>query len=244
MRSDGGSKTDYLQRYIATSRLFDVIDRSRGSGGAQAPDFMREIGVVEVLLKTRRMTTAASAHEFTQLTAPHLNRLYRLGMRLTRQPSESADLVQEALCRAWASWSRFEGDGSIGAYLSRILYNTFVSRHRHARVVAAAAVRSDLLDHLFDRGRMDAAHEPERAWHRSELSDEVLAALDQLPEHYRRVVELVDLQGLAYKEAADELGVPLGTVMSRLHRARRIMRGELTSYARSFGYGPAMAAAA
>jgi RNA polymerase sigma-70 factor (ECF subfamily) len=180
--------------------------------------------------------TAAAATEFAALATPHVPRLYRLGMRLTRQPSESADLVQEALCRAWANWSRFERDGSIGAYLSRILYNAFVSKHRHARVVGAASVRSDLVEHLFDRTRMEEAAMPEGSWHRAGLSDEVTEALHALPAHYREVVQLVDLDGLPYKEAAEELDIPLGTVMSRLHRARRIMRTHLAGYAREHGF--------
>jgi len=182
------------------------------------------------------MTTTATLSEFTTLTNPHMARLFRLGMRLTHRSDESADLVQEALCRAWANWSRFEKDGSVGAYLSRILYNAFVSRHRHARVVHAAATRPDLIDHLFDRARVDEADAPERRWHRDELSDEVVASLATLPPHYRIVVELVDLSGLSYKEAADELAVPLGTVMSRLHRARRILRAHLQEHAEGFGY--------
>ncbi|MEX1361799.1 MAG: sigma-70 family RNA polymerase sigma factor [Nannocystaceae bacterium] len=189
--------------------------------------------------------TAANA-EFTALVAPHMPRLFRLGMRLTRQPSEASDLVQEALCRAWANWDRFEQGGSVGAYLARIVVNTFISRHRHARVVNAAAARSDLVEHLFDRRRMQEAHAPEGAWHSSLLSDEVHDALDALPSHYREVVELVDLQGQAYKEAAEELEIPLGTVMSRLHRARRLMRDRLVSYAHAMGYGgsPMVATAA
>jgi RNA polymerase sigma-70 factor (ECF subfamily) len=187
------------------------------------------------------MTTAT---EFTALTTPHLPRLHRLGMRLTRQPSDAADLVQEALCRAWANWSKFEEGGSVGAYLARIVTNTFISRHRHARVVHAAAARTDLVDHLFDRNRMHEASAPERSWHEDLLSDEVVAALDELPRHYREVVDLVDLRGLAYKEASAELEIPLGTVMSRLHRARKIMKEALTGYAERFGYAGALPAAA
>lgn len=188
------------------------------------------------------MTTTAA--EFTQLTTPHLQRLHRLGLRLTHQPSDAADLVQEALCRAWANWSRFERGGSIGAYLARIVTNTFISRHRHARVVHAASARCDLVEHLFDRGRMQEATTPEGTWHAELLSDEIVGALDRLPAHYRVVVELVDLQGLAYKEAADQLDIPLGTVMSRLHRARKIMREALTGFAQDYGYGDALPAAA
>jgi RNA polymerase sigma-70 factor, ECF subfamily len=181
------------------------------------------------------MTTAAA--EFATLATPHMPRLFRLGMRLTRQPTDSADLVQEALVKAWANWARFERGGSLGAYLSRILVNTFISSHRHTRVVDAAAARKDLVDHLFDHDRMDAASTPERVWLRRELSDEVLDALDALPEHYRQVVELVDLDGVSYKEASQHLDIPLGTVMSRLHRARRLMRKQLSQYARDYGFG-------
>lgn len=182
------------------------------------------------------MTTRAAAEDFASRTAPHLDRLHRLGLRLTRQQAESADLVQEALCRAWASWSNFSPDGSLGAYLSTIVYNTFVSRHRHARVVAQAGARADLVDHLFDCNRRGDAEAPdETRWQGSGLSDEVWTALGRLPEPYRRVIELVDLGGMAYRDAAAELDVPLGTVMSRLHRARRHLRAELATYARSFG---------
>ncbi len=180
-----------------------------------------------------------AAAQFSDLALPHLPRLYRLGLRLTHQPSESSDLVQEALTRAWASWSSFDRSGSLGAYLSRILYNAFVSRHRHQRVVFTTTARPDLVEHLFDRHRMDEADAPEQMWHRDELSDEVVAALEALPSHYREVVELVDLAGMAYKEAADQLEIPLGTVMSRLHRARKLMRGELTEYAAHYGFAAA-----
>lgn len=156
-------------------------------------------------------------------------------MKLAREPSEAADLVQETLCRAWAKWSNFDEAGNLGAYLSRILFNLFVSRHRHRQVVYSTTERFDLTDHMFNGHRIEEAQGPEQAWHRETLSDEVLAALDELPPHYRCVVELVDLQGVAYREAAETLDVPLGTVMSRLHRARRQMKSSLTDYAQTYG---------
>ena len=183
------------------------------------------------------MTTSAACAEFTDLTAPHLPRLFRIGMRLTHQPSESQDLVQEALSKAWANWDRFERSGSLGAWLSRILVNTFISRHRHQKVVDATAARPDIVHHLFDPERIEASASPEGTWSREGFSDEVLVALDMLPEHYREIVELVDIRGLSYKDAALELDCPLGTVMSRLHRARRLLRDELRSYAAQSGIG-------
>lgn len=184
-----------------------------------------------------------AATEFAAVTAPHLARLHRLGLRLTRQPSDAADLVQDALVRAWASWARFDRAGNVGAYLARILVNAFISRHRHMRVVHAVESRNDLAAHLFDGARMAEADAPEQAWQRGELSDEVVAALESLPSHYRDVVELVDLGGLPYKDAAHRLGVPLGTVMSRLHRARRIMRQDLGAIAKTYGLSELPAAA-
>jgi|SRR5690606_21077073 len=179
------------------------------------------------------MTLAAA--DFAARTAPHLDRLFRLGLRLTHEPAESADLVQEALCRAWAAWSNFDPHGSLGAYLSKIVFHTFVSRHRHARVVANTAARGDLVEYLYDAREREAAARPEWVWHDRDFSDEVRAALQNLSPHYRAVIELVDLEGLPYKDAAAQLGLPIGTVMSRLHRARRRLRAELADYARTLG---------
>jgi RNA polymerase sigma-70 factor (ECF subfamily) len=184
----------------------------------------------------------ASAAEFATATAPHTTRLFRLGLRLTREPSDAADLVQEAMCKAWASWDRFDKGGNVGAYLSRILMNAFISRHRHMRVVHTVLGRADLQSHLFSAERIADAEEPE-GLSSAGLSDECIAALAALPDHYRSVVELVDVGGLPYRDAATALDVPLGTVMSRLHRARRILREQLGAYARAFGYGAPVEAA-
>lgn len=177
-----------------------------------------------------------AASEFATATAPHATRLFRLGLRLTHEPSDAADLVQDALCKAWASWDRFDRTGNVGAYLSRILMNAFISRHRHMRVVHTTLARPDLLAHLFSGERLAQA-EAADGMPTHGLSDECLAALAELPEHYRRVVELVDVGGLPYRDAATALDVPLGTVMSRLHRARRILRERLGGYAGGYGYG-------
>lgn len=183
------------------------------------------------------MTATTTCDEFMTMAEPHMQRLFRIGMRLTHQPSEAQDLVQEALTRGWANWDRFSKEGRLGAWLSRILINAFISRHRHQKVVDNTAARPDLLPHLFDPGRIEAAAKPEAAWQAEGFGDEVLGALDQLPTNYRDVVVLVDIRGLAYKEAAAELGCPVGTVMSRLHRARRQLREQLRDYAAEYGLG-------
>jgi RNA polymerase sigma-70 factor (ECF subfamily) len=190
------------------------------------------------------MHDANRAREFTGMIHPHLPRLHHLGLKLTRDTAEAEELVQETLTRAWTHWSRFDASGNLGAWLARIAFNTFVSGQRHAKVVQRTAARPDVPALLHDRGRMDAAAAPETAWFQHELSDEVQAALDQLPLHYRRVVELVDLRGVPYREAAAHLEVPVGTVMSRLHRARRLLRHQLEGFAREFGFGGSALAAA
>ena len=183
------------------------------------------------------MSATTTSNEFMTLAEPHMGRLFRIGMRLTHQPSEAQDLVQEALTRGWANWHRFSKEGRLGAWLSRILVNAFISRHRHQKVVDNTAARPDLLVHLFDPNRIEAAAKPEKAWQSEGFGDEVVAALNRLPEAYRDVVVLVDIRGLAYKEAAAELACPVGTVMSRLHRARRQLREGLRGYAAEYGLG-------
>ena len=185
------------------------------------------------------MTAPAPDRDFSKLTTPHIPRLFRIGMRLSHQPAEANDLVQEALMRAWTNWDKFSGEGKLGAWLSRILVNTFISRHRHQKVVDATAARCDIQRHLFDPGRLEAAARPERSWQSQGFSDEVRSALASLSPRYRQVVLLVDLKGLAYQEAADEVGCPVGTVMSRLHRARRQLRDGLREYALEYGLGMA-----
>ncbi|TPV96373.1 MAG: sigma-70 family RNA polymerase sigma factor [Myxococcales bacterium FL481] len=178
------------------------------------------------------MTTACA--EFTRLALPHQARLYRLGLRLTHRPADSQDLVQESLARAWRHWDQFDARGNLGAWLARILYNTFVSHCRRKRVADGARVRGDVHRHLYDQppasgGEFDAP---------GDLADEPLAALAALPEHFREVCWLVDVEGLSYAAAARRLGCPEGTIMSRLHRARQRLRGDLDAYARrEYGLG-------
>ncbi len=188
------------------------------------------------------MTTTQAAARFMEMTAPHVTRLHRIGLRLTHRADEAEDLVQETLTRAWTHWHRFEEQGSVGGWLSRILVNTFISRHRHHKVVAATHDRADVLEHLYEPARLRGQDRPDHAQEHGCFSRPVMAALSELPEHYRRAIELVDLEGLAYRDAAIEMGVPVGTVMSRLHRARRILRESLHTVADDYGIRTDLAA--
>src|SRR5688500_7986105 len=186
----------------------------------------------------RRTTTAPRQarrdprEAFTDACLPHQGELYGCGLRMTRSHDDALDLVQETLMRAMCAWERFEPGSNLRAWLLRILTNSFINgyrkRRRHSRFAtecpgdALTALYGTDEDHLADP--VDTAVE-------AALGDEVKTALDALGPEYREVVERADLRGEKYRDIADALHVPIGTVMSRLFRARRQLESELREYA-------------
>ncbi|MEM9192260.1 MAG: sigma-70 family RNA polymerase sigma factor [Myxococcota bacterium] len=166
--------------------------------------------------------------EFDQAILPHIDELYGSAMRLTRASADAEDLVQEAIMRAWAFWDRFQPGTNARAWIHRILTNTFINGYRRKKREreAMAEVRAE------GRARMEA----ENPAPLDGVSDEVDAALRDLPEEFRAAVLLVDGTGLSYREASDALDCPIGTVMSRLHRGRRLLKLRLRQYAAAEGY--------
>ena len=162
--------------------------------------------------------------------------LHEAARRLTGSSDEASDLVQDAVMRAWTFWDRFEPGSNARAWLHRILMNTFINAYRKQRR------ERDLFRAAGEESRRDAhcAADLNDA-ERDGLGDEVGAALAQLPTEFRVVVELVDLGDLSYREVATQLGCPIGTVMSRLHRARKQLQESLGQYARSEGFLDAFA---
>lgn len=159
---------------------------------------------------------------------PFVPELSRAALRLTRSPGRADDLVQEALTRAWIGWAGFREGSNARAWMHRILRNTFINHYRkHKR-------EREVLEELR-RERAGQAHVDAHPT-QSQLSDEVVAALAGLPAEFREAVTLVDLRQLSYQEAAREMACPVGTVMSRLHRARRVLRGQLHEFACAEGY--------
>jgi len=165
-----------------------------------------------------------SATAFRQYVVPELDLLYRVAMGLTTNRADAEDLVQDTVLRAYRALDRFDGRYP-RAWLLTILRNTHINRARRRR--------PELLrdpDRQMRQVATTAAEEgsdPGEAVARASLDDRIAAALSGLPERSRRPVELVDVAGLSYREAAEMLGVPIGTVMSRLHRARKRMRRHL-----------------
>lgn len=165
---------------------------------------------------------------FNRLVLPEVEVMWRVAMSLTRNRADAEDLVQESLLRAYRAIDSFDGRYP-RAWLLTILRNTERNRHRRRRpeLLSDPAIAEE-------RGPATEPDEIERRAEDREFDEAVTAALQQLPENFRRVVELVDVDGLTYQEAADVLDVPLGTVMSRLHRARRRIRDLLIPE----GFGP------
>ena len=161
----------------------------------------------------------------------HLEELRGAALRLTRSRAEADDLVQEAVLRAWSFWDRFEPGTNGRAWLHRILVNSFINGWRRQR-----REREILAEVCGDATRRaywtDAPREDERD---DGLSDEIHEALAALPPEFRAVLERIDLDEQSYREVAEALGCPIGTVMSRLHRARRALRNKLRGYAATEG---------
>ena len=176
--------------------------------------------------------------EFSAACLPFTSELNGAALRLSRNPDDARDLVQETLLRAMMAWERFEAGSNVRAWLHRILVNSFINgyrkRRRHQRFAAERpgdarmAVYGTIEDHTAD---------PEETMTADLLSDEVKGALTRLGEDYREVVARADLGGEKYKDIANALDLPIGTVMSRLFRARRQLETDLRDYAaRDWGF--------
>ncbi len=166
----------------------------------------------------------------------HLDSLYHVALRLTRNRAEAEDVVQETCLRAFRGFERFDPGTNCRAWLFTILRNVFFNRVRsHGREVLESEMGSlDAADSAIDRATERGS--PEERFLQSVLHGDVDRAVKTLPLMFREAVVLVDLEGLSYREAAEVLGCPMGTVMSRLFRGRALLRRALGHFAREHGY--------
>ncbi len=178
--------------------------------------------------------------EFEQTALVHLDAMYGTAFRLTRNPRDAEDLVQESVLRAYRFWGSFQQDSNCKAWLLRIVTNTFINEYQRKKrsrqildqAVAEQETTDGVLIHAAAQGNRGAEHELlERG-----VSDEVQRALDSLPDDFRHAVVLCDMQGLSYKEIAEIMECPVGTVMSRLFRGRKLLAHALRDFARTEGY--------
>lgn len=175
-----------------------------------------------------------STDEFGELIEQHMDGLYRVALRYTRQPAAAEDLVHDTVVRALRFRDRFEMGTNFKAWIYTILTHTFIHRYRRQkreREILDGSTRDDVARNLRSDEARRMCEAPERAYFKDLLSDDVVHALDDLPEDFRKVVVLCDIEGLSYKEIADVVGCPVGTVMSRLYRGRRILEEKLVGLA-------------
>jgi RNA polymerase sigma-70 factor, ECF subfamily len=180
--------------------------------------------------------------EFESLALRHLDGLYASALRLTRNERDAEDLVQDSLLRAFRFFDRFERGTNIKAWLFKILTNTFINKYRRTskeRSIVEGPEQDTVQAQVASRETSDQSADPERWFFDRLLSDDVLRAVDALPLDFRMVVILADLQEFSYREIADILDVPVGTVMSRLYRGRRLLQKALAQYAVDSGFAHA-----
>ncbi|MDQ3697768.1 MAG: sigma-70 family RNA polymerase sigma factor [Gemmatimonadota bacterium] len=163
----------------------------------------------------------------------YLDALYSFALKLTRSRDDAEDLVSDTVLRAFDRWEQYRLGSNIRAWLFTILYHTFVSRKRRLE-----AREVQLPEDAESWSAYEAVGEadPEGRFYDSFLDDEITGAIDSLPEDYRSAVVLSDIQGLRYAEIAEILGIPEGTVKSRLFRGRRLLQKKLVGYAVEMGY--------
>jgi len=155
----------------------------------------------------------------------YADQLFRVALRLERDYGRAEDLVQETYLNAWRSFHRFEPGTNLRAWLYRIMFNRYYSGRRRERLQ---------LTPTEETIAETVAYDPPTPQHVTD--EDVIAAIDRVPREFQLPVVLADIEELSYKEIAEALAIPLGTVMSRLHRGRKILRTELANYARGAGY--------
>jgi RNA polymerase sigma-70 factor, ECF subfamily len=172
--------------------------------------------------------------DFEQDVIPYMRKLYPAALRMTRNPSDAEDLLQETFARAYAAFHQFRPGTNLSAWLYRILANTFINARRKVGREPAQSLFSELGEMQVPESLLSQSAAPsaeEEALDR--LADsEVLRALRELPEGFSTTIYLADVEGYPYKEIAEIMGVPIGTVMSRLHRGRERLRERLVTHAR------------
>jgi RNA polymerase sigma-70 factor (ECF subfamily) len=177
--------------------------------------------------------------DFEAMAMPFVDALYNTAYRMARNAQDAEDLVQETYLKAYKYYDKFEEGTNFKAWLFKILKNTFINSYRKRQ---QEPPRSDFaaIEESFETQVIDEAggqaKDPEQELLEDVLDEDVQRALDDLPPDYRMAVILADLEGFSYKEIAEILEVPLGTVMSRLYRGRKLMEKAMLEYAREHGY--------
>ena len=175
--------------------------------------------------------------DFNREIIPHLDTLYNFALRLTTDPNDAEDLVQDTIVKAYRFFSSYEKGTNAKAWLFRILKNSFINNYRKVSK-KPQEVDYDEVSTFYETIRDESTDtsDLEKIMFRELIDDDVSRALERLPEDFRTVVLLCDVEGFTYEEIANMLDVPIGTIRSRLHRGRNLLKTQLMEYARKRGF--------
>jgi RNA polymerase sigma-70 factor (ECF subfamily) len=177
--------------------------------------------------------------DFEAVAMPFVDSLYNTAYRMTRNSEDAEDLVQETYLKAYRYYDKFTEGTNFKAWLFKILKNTFINSYRKRQSEPLKSDFADIEDAFENKVSEEVTGKlknPEQELLKDVLDEDVQRALEALPDDYRMAVILADLEGFSYKEIAEILEVPLGTVMSRLYRGRKLLEAEMLRYAREHGY--------
>lgn len=187
-------------------------------------------------------TAAELTARFERDAMEYLDQLYGAAMRMTRNPTDAEDLVQETYLKAFAAFDSFTEGTNLKAWLFRILTNTYINTYRKKQRQPTSGTSSDELEdwqlHESESHTSTGLRSAEMEALDRIADTQVVEALASIPEDYREAVFLADVEGFSYKEIAEIMDTPVGTVMSRLHRGRKLLKERLTEYAIENGYLP------
>jgi RNA polymerase sigma-70 factor (ECF subfamily) len=180
--------------------------------------------------------TRKKHREFEQEAIPHMDVLYNFALRTTGNEDDARDLLQETYLKAYRFWDKYEKGTNIRAWLFRIMKNSYINRYRKETKEPATVDYEDV-ENFYNSIRAESTdpNDLQEKLFGNLLGDEVSQALARLPDDFRTVVILCDIEGMMYEEIAQFLDIPIGTVRSRLHRGRRLLQQQLFEYAQKQG---------
>lgn len=174
--------------------------------------------------------------EFEDEAIPHMNLLYNFARRLTGNEADAFDLLQDTYFKAFKFWDKYEKGTNIRAWLFRIMKNSYINKYRKD-IREYEVVDFDEIEEFYtlEQAEISIEDDVEKKYFDNLLEDKVLTAIDELPVDFRTVIILCDIEGLTYEEIAEILDIPIGTVRSRIHRARKVLQKVLIDYAKKKG---------